>query len=1502
MGNGSLRVLAGRIARTIVLISAFIGLCLAPGGQAPVRAAAGGWTAAEPMTVQRYMHTATLLADGRVLVAGGDLDGNANSTSSVEIYQPTTNTWVTVASMHTARHRHEAVRLQDGRILVIAGWNTASTEVYDPATGVWTETGDVPLGGIYIRAVVLDNGNVLAVNSIGTTNASLFNPTTNQWSETANFTTHRFLLGMVKLADGRVMVSGGRDSSSTNLDTTEIYDPQTGLWTAAAPMGTAREEHFMVLLNDGRVLVAGGNNQATGLVKSAEIYDPTLNTWMVIPDLNLPHLQGRAVLLADSRVLVAGGNPGFDDARFVEILDPTTFTWEFTGSFLYHRVNLTTTLLPDGRVLAAGGAGSGGYLNTTEIFDPAAPAVGGFIRGRVTDEQGNPLPNIPLNLSWPHNGLTVCTNANGDYIFNAAFNIAYRVQAVPEWGNWCGSPNNYATQYWNGVTIYSAATTIMLDSQSSDVTGIDFVLRPGGGISGHVFEADGVTPVEGACVNVFSDSGEMNQVAGYGSTGADGSYSFWGVPTGEVYIHTHVTCEGANQNLFDEWYAAGGSVRDGAQASPVTVTVGQQTGSINFQLDGGGSISGHVYEAGTTTPVEGVRVIVQVVDQNDTVKDGFTDAEGSYTIGGLPAGTNYRIRANMAGYLDTYHPNVARFSQATQVSVTEGQATTGIDIQIIQADSYITGRVTYQDGSPASHVWMEAFHQDGWFVGLSADENGEYALPVIAGTWQVFPYQPPLNAAPRNVTVSTGQTVSGIDFAFAETGTISGRVTDAQGSPLANIAVNLDGPGYGDGTCTNSSGEYVFDAPLNVEWRVHAAPEGENWCGGSNSYATQYWNGASSWDAATTITLDAGSPDRAGIDFALQPGGGISGHVYEADGVTPVEGACVNVSSSALSWNQVAGWGRTGADGSFAFWGVPTGEVYLRTHAACGGANPGLLDEWYAPGGSTLFAVLAYPVNINVGQQTGGINFQLDLAGSISGHVYRQDGVTPIAGALVSALDDNFRTVSNAESQPDGSYFIDGLPGGAYRMMIDADGYGGVYYPNSYDSPNAAWVTVTAPGDTPNIDFTLSPEATVSGHVYQSDGATPINEATVLVWPKSGGVARRSYAAADGSFTVHGLATGDYVARASAGGYEIEFYQAGHNWATAVVFAVTQPQNTPNINFTLSVPAADPPESERQALASLYQAAGGANWLERNGWPGGANACAWSRVICHDGHVAGLYLQQNNLTGALPAALANLPELRALHLSQNNLSGQIPAQLGNLANLMVLRLNDNAFSGAIPGALAGLANLFDPGASYEGNTGLDLGYNRLAVPEPYPSDPPTALEQFLMQKDPDWQLTQSVVETIPDSGGTITSRDGDTTVIIPPSGLAGQTTFIFVPQETPNQVTGALAFAGNSFQLEALDAQGNPLEEFIFGQPVTLALQYSDADIAGIEESSLRISYWDGTRNTWRDAATTCSPTSVYTRDLDTNTLLVDVCHLSEFALLGVGEGTTFIYLPTVRR
>jgi hypothetical protein len=327
------------------------------------------------MIVGRHNHTATLLPDGRVLVAGGCSASfeegcfQGVAFASAELYNPASGSWSATGSMSTTRWLHTATLLMDGRVLVAGGCKTFdsngncltilnSAEIYDPTTGTWSSTGSMSQGRLASTTRLLD-GRVLIVSG---TSAELYDPTAGTWSPTGSTSVGSFGSTPTRLRDGRVLVAAG----GPNGTSTELYDPTTGTWspTGSSSVVFAFSSTPTTLLTDGMVLGAGGGPNGT----SAELYDPAAGTWSPTGSKSVGGFIDTATLLTDGTVLAAGGGPNGTSA---ELYDPTTGMWSPTGSMTVLRSLYTATLLQDGRVLAAGGGVSD--LGSAELFTPSPP-------------------------------------------------------------------------------------------------------------------------------------------------------------------------------------------------------------------------------------------------------------------------------------------------------------------------------------------------------------------------------------------------------------------------------------------------------------------------------------------------------------------------------------------------------------------------------------------------------------------------------------------------------------------------------------------------------------------------------------------------------------------------------------------------------------------------------------------------------------------------------------------------------------------------------------------------------------------------------------------------------------------------------------------------------------------------------------------------------------------------------------------------------------------------
>ena len=286
----------------------------------------GTFTPTGGMSAARTYATATLLANGKVLVVGGA--SGAQVLSSADLYDSATGTFTATGSMATARRFHTATLLADGTVLVVGGSNAsttaASAELYNPATGTFSATGSL----LESRA-----------------------------DHTAT-----------RLPDGRVLVAGG-GAAGVFRATAEVYDPATGTFTitTGAPIAL-RAAHTATLLGNGKVLLAAG--RTAGLLSSAELYDPATGTFAATGGLAVPRAYHTATTLANGQVLMVGGAA----TAAAELYNPTTGTFVTTGSLVTGRYSHAAALLPTGQVLVCGGLGLGSpapLLPSAELFDPA---------------------------------------------------------------------------------------------------------------------------------------------------------------------------------------------------------------------------------------------------------------------------------------------------------------------------------------------------------------------------------------------------------------------------------------------------------------------------------------------------------------------------------------------------------------------------------------------------------------------------------------------------------------------------------------------------------------------------------------------------------------------------------------------------------------------------------------------------------------------------------------------------------------------------------------------------------------------------------------------------------------------------------------------------------------------------------------------------------------------------------------------------------------------------
>jgi hypothetical protein len=327
----------------------------------------------------RYAHTSTLLDDARILLVGGVSGTGASDLDTTEVFDPAVESFELTGYLVEGRDLATATRLADGRVL-IAGGKTGdgaidTAELYDPATGLFSTTGSRIRPGAPDDAVLLDDGRVLLIDGRA---AEVYDPETGTFAAISRMGRVRTEGKLARLPDGRVLVVGGA-AGKRGRAAAEVFDPVTMSFEPRELERSLTGGHTLTTLQDGRVLIVGGKGEPG----AAHLYDPATGSFEPIGPPERPRYGHAAVLAPDGRVLLISGLGERGTSRTIEAYDPTTRTFTSAGQTKRPRIWAGATLLEDGRVLVSGGKHENGNVEATaELYDPTT-GKSAFIKPNV---------------------------------------------------------------------------------------------------------------------------------------------------------------------------------------------------------------------------------------------------------------------------------------------------------------------------------------------------------------------------------------------------------------------------------------------------------------------------------------------------------------------------------------------------------------------------------------------------------------------------------------------------------------------------------------------------------------------------------------------------------------------------------------------------------------------------------------------------------------------------------------------------------------------------------------------------------------------------------------------------------------------------------------------------------------------------------------------------------------------------------------------------------------
>ena len=614
----------------------------------------------------------------------------------------------------------------------------------------------------------------------------------------------------------------------------------------------------------------------------------------------------------------------------------------------------------------------------------ATMIVGATIAGTVTNAAGSPLANVCVSaistLGNTTTSIGVSTTANGGYSFSSLPTGSYTIQFSD-----CNNPRTLISQYYNGTstgaTTSSSATPYAVTA-GTNYTGVNATMVTGATISGTVTNAAG-NPVANICVNANSTTSGVGV-----RTGTNGTYTISALPTGSYTIQFW-DCNGVNGFIAQFYNATSAGTTSYFSATPYAVTAGTNYTGVNATMVVGATISG------TVTNAAGNPVANICVNAYSSAGNGgaTTAVNGGYTIMLLPTGS-YKIQfyncSSATNYLTQYYngtlTGTATQSEATNYAVTVANNYTGVNVTLT-AGASISGTVTNAAGNPAANicVYANATTGNGY---TQTNGSGSYVITGLqSGAYTIY-YQncsssnnyitqyyngtvggTTLSSGAQQFLVTVGTNITGLNATLAAGATISGTVTNAAGSPMANVCISANSTVGSGNSQSGTNGTYTITGLPTGSYTIRYFS-----CSSAANVVEQYFNntpsGAATESGSIAVAVNVGT-NVVGLNATMATGATITGIVTDASSA-PIPGICVWVSSTS----GYAGSTVTNGSGTYTITALATGSYTIQFND-CSNLNRFTTQYYNATSAGTTVSSSATGYSVTAGTNYTGVNATL---------------------------------------------------------------------------------------------------------------------------------------------------------------------------------------------------------------------------------------------------------------------------------------------------------------------------------------------------------------------------------------------------------------------------------------------------------------------------------------------------------------------------------------------